>query len=199
MSLRTMQLWVYANWPYAGLAAALFLLAILPLLWNSWNAALLIVFLQLPIYMFHQVEEHYHDRFRLFVNEHMAGGRNALTTGAVVVINVGGVWAVDLIALYLARFVRPGLGLIAMYLAIVNAIAHIGGAIVLRVYNPGLVTAILFLLPAGSLGWWMLVHDRQCSPFDHAWGLGIAIVIHAAIILLVRFRTRKPEPTKVLI
>jgi hypothetical protein len=191
MNVRAIQAWVYPNWPYAGLTASLFLLAVMPLLWSSWNAGLLIVFLQLPIYMIHQVEEHHRDRFRTFVNEHVAGGRNALTVESVVVINLGGVWAVDLIVLYLAHFVRPGLGLIAIYVAIVNAFVHAMGALVLRAYNPGLVTALLLLLPAGCWGWWILAHDGRAAIDDHLLGAGIAILLHAAIVLFVILRLRE--------
>jgi hypothetical protein len=180
--------WLYANWFYAGLTASLFLFAVTPLLWNVESRSLLVVFLQLPIYMVHEVEEHYHDRFRLFFNEKLAGGRNALTPDAVLVSNLGGVWGVDLTALYLAHFVNPGLGLIAMYLAIVNAFVHIAAAVAFRAYNPGLVTAILLLLPAGSAGWWVLARDAQCTVYDHVWGLGMAITLHAAILLHVRRR-----------
>jgi hypothetical protein len=180
--------WLYTNWFYAGLTASLFLFAMAPLLWNVRSRSLLLVFLQLPIYMLHQVEEHYHDRFRLFFNEQFAAGRNALTPEAVLVSNLGGVWGVDLTALYLAHFVDPGLGLIAMYLAIVNAFAHIATAVLFRAYNPGLVTAILLLLPAGSAGWWILARDAQCMVYDHVWGIGIAVLIHIAIVLYVRRR-----------
>lgn len=199
MNLRAIQAWLYPNWPYAGLTAGLFLLAVMPLLCSSWSAALLIVFFQLPIYMIHQVEEHHRDRFRMFVNEHIAHGRNALTTQSVAVINLGGVWALDLIVLYLAYFVRPGLGLIAIYVAIVNAVVHAMGGLVLRAYNPGLVTAMLLLLPAGCWGWWILVHDGQATIYDHLWGAGIAILLHAAIVLFVILRLAEIDRPAALI
>jgi len=185
---RAARTWIDTNWPYAGLTAGLFLLAILPLLWRAWPLTLLVVFLQLPIYMAHQVEEHHHARFRTFVNDHLAHGRNALTTPAVVFINLVGVWLVDLAALYLARFVDPSLGLIAIYLALVNALAHVAVAILLRAYNPGLITAILLLLPAGSIGWWIIVHNDHPSLSAHLQIAGLVILAHAAILLYVRYR-----------
>lgn len=121
---RPVHAWLALNWLYAGLVAALFLFVLIPLLWGSWSAVLLLIFLQLPIYMLHQVEEHFHDRFRRYVNEDVEGVADALTTNAILVTNIGGVWIVDLIALYLAYFVRPGLGLIATDLAILNAVIH---------------------------------------------------------------------------
>jgi hypothetical protein len=99
--------WFTRNWMYAGLVAGLFLLALVPLLVGAWSLPLLLVYLQLPICLLHQVEEHHGDRFRQFVNDNIAGGLPALTTPAVVFINVPGVWGVNLLALYLARFVGP--------------------------------------------------------------------------------------------
>src|SRR5258705_12417803 len=94
--------WFERNWMNAGFIAGLSLLAIVPLLLGSWSEPLLLIYLQLPVYMLHQLEEHDGDRFRQFVNEHIAGGLPALPTPAVVFINVPGVWGVNLLALYLA-------------------------------------------------------------------------------------------------
>jgi|SRR5712691_1164639 len=180
--------WFARNWMYAGACAGLFLLALVPVLIGSWSLPLLLIYLQLPIYLLHQVEEHHADRFRQFVNDHIAGGLPALTTEAVIVINVPGVWGVNLLALYLARFVDLGLGLIAVYLTLVNAIAHVVSMIVLRGYNPGLVTALVLFLPVGS---WALVAVSRApgvTMTDQIIGLAVAVLIHAAILVHVKRR-----------
>ncbi len=43
-------------WVYGGFLAGLLLLILLPQLAHYWSSALLVVFLQLPLYMFHQLE-----------------------------------------------------------------------------------------------------------------------------------------------
>lgn len=182
--------WFFRNWMNAGFIAGLFLLAIVPLLVGAWDRPLLLVYLLLPVYMLHQLEEHYGDRFRTFVNAHLAGGRDALTTEAVVVINVPLVWGVDLAAIYLAYFVDLGLGLIAVYLTLVNAIVHIAGGIVLRAYNPGLVTAVVLFLPFGI---WALVAVAErpgVTTIEHVGSLALAILVHVAIVVHVLRRAR---------
>ena len=186
----TLQTRIYQNWFYAGATAALFLLAIVPLLWPVWQATLLIVFVQLPIYMLHQVEEYYRDRFRQSLNTLLGGGQEVLTQRFVLLVNLGGVWTVDVLALYLACFVRPGLGLIAIYLAIVNAFVHLAVAIIRSSYNPGLITAMVLLLPAGSMGWWLLRRTHEATSADHVWGLGVAVGVHALIALHLSRRLR---------
>jgi hypothetical protein len=174
--------WFRRNWMYAGLVAAVFLLAVLPVVSAGLNRPLIAVYLLLPVYMLHQVEEHHDDRFRKFVNEVMGGGREVLSTPAVVVINIGGVWLISLIVLYLARFVSVGLGLIAVYLTLVNAVVHVLGAVALRRYNPGLVTAILLFLPVGIWALIVVSSAPGVTAIDQVIGLAVAVLIHMAII-----------------
>jgi hypothetical protein len=180
--------WFLHNWMYGGFIAGLFLLAIVPIVGEDLGGPLLAVYLQLPIYMLHQLEEHADDRFRRVVNALMAGGREALTTPAVVLINVVGVWILDLLVLYGARFVDLGLGLIAVYLTLVNAVVHIVGGIAQRRYNPGLGTGVVLFLPAGLAGLWALSGEPEVTTADHILGLGVAIVLHAAIVIHVKRR-----------
>jgi hypothetical protein len=180
--------WFLHNWMYAGFLAGLFLLAVAPVFAAAVGSPLLLVYLQLPVYMLHQLEEHDDDRFRKFVNDLLAGGREVLSTPAVVVINVVGVWVVILIALYLARFVGLGLGLIAIYLTLVNALVHVVGAVVQRRYNPGLATAVLLFLPVGLWALMVVAAAPGVTAMDHVVGLAVAILIHVAIAVHIRQR-----------
>ena len=176
---------IYYNYQYAGLTVAAFFLLLAPLLWPFWPHALFWVFLQLPAYFGHQVEEYFHDRFRLGINHELARGNDALTKGAALFINIAGVWGTDLFALYLCAFVRPGLGLIAIYLALVNGAVHIIVTLVSRAYNPGLVTALLLLIPFGTFGLLAFVGTHQATTSDHVWGLGVALAVHIMIAIHV--------------
>jgi len=198
--------WFLHNWMYAGIVAGVFLLAVVPLLAGPWSPALVLVYLLLPVYMVHQLEEHHDDRFRRWVNEVMFGGREVLTTlrrwvnevmfggrevlttPAVVVINVVGVWMVDLAVVYLAAFVDIGLGLIAVYLTLVNGVTHIVAAVVKRGYNPGLVTSVVLFLPVGAWALAAVSAVPGVDLADQAIGLGAALLIHAAIVVHVKRR-----------
>ncbi len=69
--------------------------------------AIALIYVQLPIYMLHQLEEHAGDRFRTFTNTVIGHGKEVLSPNATFVINSLGVWVFDLVALYLAVFVSP--------------------------------------------------------------------------------------------
>jgi hypothetical protein len=177
------------NWVYGGFLAGLLLLALTWMLAQDWPLWLTTIWLLLPIYMIFQYEEHDADRFRLFVNQHVAGGHEALTPFAVFLINIPGVWGVIVVAFALAWNVRPGLGLIAVYLVLVNAVIHIVAALAMRRYNPGLGTAIVLFLPAGLLAL-RLVQFTAPSGADHLIGLAVGVGIHLAIVLWISIKSR---------
>jgi len=180
-----------AYWVYGGSLAGILLLVLAPILVSSWPAALVASFLLLPAYMLHQLEEHDGDRFRKFFNATIGKGREVLSSAAVFVINVPGVWGVIAISLYFARDVNPGFAFIAVYLVLVNAVVHIIHASVFRRYNPGLWTAIFLFLPLGVWALWLLQKTGAGSAAFHATGFLIAVAIHAAIIVHARSRSKR--------
>jgi hypothetical protein len=176
------------QWPYAALFAASFLAVLAPFVFRYAGTPLGLVYLQLPIYMLHQYEEHAGDRFRLWVNAMIGHGREVLTPIATFWINSLLVWGVDLAALYLACFVNLSLGLIAIYLPIVNAFGHIVPAIATRKYNPGLLTSVLLFLPVGIYSAVVVSRAAGSTLGYHLLALGVAIAVHATIIVHVRRR-----------
>jgi hypothetical protein len=176
-----------AYWVYGGFLAGLLLLLLGPVLVRSWSAPLVATFLCLPVYMLHQYEEHDNDRFRRFVNQQI-GKENALTLLAVFVINVPAVWGVVGISLALAAMIRPGFGLVAIYLIAVNGAIHVVYAAITRGYNPGLGTAIGLFLPLGAYGIATMQQAGAGSVIMHITGAAVAIAIHVVIALYVMRR-----------
>jgi hypothetical protein len=62
-----MQQWLNRHWVAAALCMAILLALLMPILAQHGPSAWLLIFAMLPDYMFHQVEEHTGDRFRVFV------------------------------------------------------------------------------------------------------------------------------------
>ncbi|WP_373504149.1 HXXEE domain-containing protein [Aestuariivirga sp.] len=179
--------WLAARWVAGALFMALCLLAILPMLMNAWPPALLLIFLHAPIYMLHQVEEHGRDRFRTYVNQKVFGGVEALTTDAVLWINIPCVWGLTLVALYAAWLVAPGWGLMAPYLVIINAVTHLANAIKRREYNPGLLTSIFLFLPLGLATLYAIAGTMQQTVF----ALCVALLVHVMIVVTVLHHARQ--------
>lgn len=172
------------HWVAAALIMGLMLLAIVPVGIVGGDRAVLMVYLAGPVYMLHQVEEHWGDRFRSYVNTVVFGGVEALTTSDVLLINLPGVWGINLLALYAAHFITPGWGLAAPWLMLINGITHVVMGVVKRSYNPGLVTAALVFIPFGLVSLWLI----PGSGVQQGVGLAIALVIHAAIAVHAKWR-----------
>jgi len=190
--MKTCWRWLVTDWNWPGAAAfcGAVLLLLVPVVFLTAGWAISLVLLQLPLYMFHQLEEHAGDRFRRQVNEVIGGGLEVLSRPATFVINSLGVWGIDLLAIYLAVFVAPGWGLMAIYLPLVNALGHIGEGLVLRRYNPGLWTALLLFVPVSGTALFLLSRGAAASHLMQAAGFAVALLVHVAIIAHVKFRKR---------
>jgi hypothetical protein len=179
-----------ANWVYGGFLAGILLLLLTPILALNWPPALLATFLCLPAYMLHQYEEHDADRFRAFVNGHFGKGKEILSPMAVFLINVPGVWGVIAVSFMLAAAFNLGFGLIAAYLLLLNAMIHVVSSALLRGYNPGLVTALLFFFPLGGYCMGAIQESGFGTGGMHVIGVVAALGIHAAIAIPVVFVAR---------
>lgn len=173
------------QWPYAGTLAAVFLLALVPVLWSVGSLALALVLLQLPVYMIHQLEEHADDRFRRYVNATLGRGRTVLERGLTFWVNALCVWALCVLALLLAVFVDLGLGLIAVYLTAFNAFTHVAAALASRAYNPGLWTALALFVPASAAGTYELVVAADPGVGIQLAAIGTAVGLHVALFALI--------------
>lgn len=174
------------NWVYGGALAGLMLLGLTPVLTQGWPMAEVLVFLALPLYMVHQYEEHDDDRFRRFMNQTMAGGRDAMTPLAVFVINVFGVWLTLALCTVLTRANGGGFGAFAAWLVLVNAVLHIITALRSRSYNPGLVTAVVLFLPLGVAILAAIWHEASATQL--IVGLLLSVALHAAIMIHMKRR-----------
>ena len=186
-----MQQWLNRHWVAAALCMAILMALLMPILAQRWPSAWLLTFAMLPAYMFHQVEEHTGDRFRVFVNQHVFHGLEALTPLAVLWINLPGVWGIGLFSIYAASFLSIGWGLSIVYLVLVNAVAHIVATILWRKYNPGLWTALILFVPVGTLALLQIARAPGVERIHHAAGITVAIGIHAAIVVCTRGNAAK--------
>jgi len=180
------------QWPYATAFAAAFLLAFVPVLVTTAGWVLTLIYLQLPIYMLHQLEEHTDDRFRTFTNAEIGHGKEVLSRNATFFINSVGVWGIELVAFYLAVFVNPGWGLAAMYLPFVNAFGHVGQGIAMRRYNPGLWTAAFLFLPISGGALVLVSRAVHATLAMQLTGLFTSLFVHALIIIHVKRQLDRP-------
>jgi hypothetical protein len=79
------------HWVYGGALAGVLLFLLLPAVDTGWPLALVLVYLQMPIYMLHQLEEHDNNGFQHVINDMIGHGKDVLPLPAIFIINIG-VW-----------------------------------------------------------------------------------------------------------
>ncbi len=183
--------WFLASWSWTTLPLAAVLLLLSPLLYASLDWVGLFVFWQWPAYLVHQYEEHAQGRFVAYVNGRICGGLPGLDAPSTLVINIVGVWAVMMVAIYGFVMLDPAWGLVAIYLTLVNGVIHVIPMIVTRQPNPGVWTSLLLFLPLGSAGWAMLIQREDPWAASHLLAAGFVIALHIAIVAWIRLRLTK--------
>lgn len=171
------------QWPQAALFCGVMMILLLTALLTKLGLMYFLIAMTLPMYMVHQFEEHYHNRFCLMLNEKIGRGKVVLTPKQVFWINSLWVWALSMVTIALAFLVNPLIGLIPVYFLVLNGILHCLQAIRFRSSNPGLFTSLIVFLPVGGYTIYKLSElPDNCWQYQ-ALGIGVAVIGHAAILL----------------
>jgi hypothetical protein len=173
--------WLWLTFALAPLSVAVVAL-------SHWPLPVRLIALLTPAYMLHQIEEHWGDRFRTFVNTRVFEGREALSEAAVFVINVPLVWGLNLGALAWALNGRLDLALIGVYMMLVNAVVHIVGVARFG-YNPGVVTSFVVFAPLSAA----IIASTHEPLSAHLIALGVALIGHAAIVIYAVAHARRGQ------
>jgi hypothetical protein len=139
-------------------------------------------FALLVIYFLHQIEEHlWPGGFRQFTDAHVfqSGDDNwPVNVDGVALVNTLYVWLPIGLAVIFPHTLR-WLGLAWIGLTLVNGVIHIITSIRLRVYNPGLITSILLLLPFTTF---VLVHGIEHGTLA---GAQVGLIVFYGVLLHV--------------
>jgi hypothetical protein len=181
------------DWPFLGLALGVLGLATL-VAWprrrqgSRWRDPEWLVCLTLPVYMIHQFEEHGFDllgrRYHFLAAMCTVLGHPDLAhcpadPAFILAVNVGGgVWIPGLLAIALRRR-NVAVGACTVGIPLINTLAHVGPAIFLGSYNPGLFTALFLFIPFCG---WTLTQLWRAGVLD---GRGLMAVITTGIALHV--------------
>lgn len=194
---------VLFDWPYVGLIAGVVLVGWLAVgkrpteglpRWRNPEWALAWLW---PMYLLHQFEEHGVDLYgrRYAFLEDLCrtlgyeGGACPADPAFIFAVNVVGCQVAFALAWFTRRR-RPLVAACAWGIPIVNAVAHIGGAVVHRSYNPGLATSVALFVPLSA---WMLstaLRAKVLLPLDVARIVLLGIVVHAVLMASLHLRAR---------
>ena len=172
------------NWVYGGVPLSFLLLGLLLSFKSDLSWLQFLFALHLPVYMWHQYEEHDNDRFKAFADTQFGPG--VLSHTAIFIINVVGVWALFSALILLSIKVTTGLGLGVAYLTAINAVTHLGAFLKTRTYNPGLGTAICLFLPLSLTTLRGITSNPEVSIISIVFGFIVGAGVHIAILAYAR-------------
>lgn len=120
---------------------------------HSMSWLVFLIWLQVPIYMIHQFEEHaFPGHFKEFVNSnvfHITRQDVPLDDANIFWINIPFIGFLFPFGAALAQLINPAIGMLVVFFAFFNATLHILGFIILRKYNPGFLASLFLNYPSG--------------------------------------------------
>ncbi len=182
------------GWPFVGLVAALGILG-----WVVWStratpdrlqSPAFVLGLLWPMYLLHQFEEHGIDLFgrRYAFLESLCRTLGHSTTEGCPA-DAPFLFVVNVVACQVAfavtegtRVARPLVSTFGWSIPLVNAFAHLGGAVRERAYNPGLATSLALFLPLAALVVVTGLRAKVLKPVHVPMLIGAGVVVHAVLM-----------------
>ncbi len=143
--------WFYKNWAKLSLILAIIVTILIYVFIKPENIVLFLIWIQLPIYLLHQFEEHTWNGFKNYINKNVfkvQEGDFPLNDKNIFWINIPIVWILMPIFAGLSS-INIMFGLWIPYFAVFNSLSHVIFSIRNREYNPGLIVSTVLGIPVG--------------------------------------------------
>jgi len=181
-----MMKWLYKNWAKLCIILSIIVTIISLLYIKTDNIILFLIWIQIPIYLLHQFEEHsWPGGFKRFVNKEIFNvekGEYPLNDIIIFWINVPIIWI--LMPTFAAlSFINLLFGLWIPIFALFNSLTHVIGAIVKRKYNPGLFMSVVFGIPVAIYTLWLFYTLIDISLMVTLLSILVVLLLHLAIII----------------
>ena len=183
--------WLYENWAKICIILAIITTIFIFIVVKTDNFILFLIWIQIPIYLLHQFEEHaWPGGFKNYVNLkifHVKNVQYPLNSRNVFWINIPVIWI--LMPLFAAlSYVNLFFGLWIPYFAFLNSLTHVFAAIVKREYNPGLVISLILGIPVAIYTLWIFYNLISVPIIITFISILAAVLMHLLIIIFMRRR-----------
>jgi hypothetical protein len=191
--------WFYKNWAKLCIILSIIVAVITLLVVKTNNILLFLIWIQIPIYLLHQFEEHsWPGGFKKFVNKEIFNvevGEYPLNDTNIFWINVPIIWVLMPIFASLS-YINLFFGLWIPYFAVFNSLTHLIGAVVKRKYNPGLFVSLVLGIPVAIYTLWLFYSLVNVPLIITLLSILAVLLLHIAIIVPA-VRRSKPEKNKI--
>lgn len=190
-----MKNYLYSHWAESTIFIAISTVVLLLSFLSTTPWILFLVWMQFPVYLIHQFEEHvYPGHFKDVINREVFHSKikdSPLSTEAVFWINILAIWILFPLGAVCAQNISPAFGLLLPVFGMFNATLHILMFIIKRRYNPGLLVSIFLNYPTGIYTIWALAQGGFVTTMSFSLSLLVTILAHAIIVLFVLSHLRK--------
>lgn len=176
----------YKIWPRISLIAAIIFAAVI-VFFIPINSALFWVWVNVPLQLIHQFEEHGKGRFKKFANKELFKSKT-LSDKQLFRVDAPISWILFPI-LAITSFIDVASGLLLPYVAAVDSITHIALSAFKRKYTPGLIVSII-QFPVAIISIIMLELKANLSPMSRITAI-IALIILFGVIFLKIWQLNK--------
>lgn len=180
--------WLYKNWSKLSFGVAIVLTLLILLIIKPSNTLLFLIWIQIPIYLLHQFEEHSRNGFKNYVNKNVfniASGDYPLNDKNIFWINIPIVWILMPSFAILASL-NPLIGLWIPFFGVINSLSHVIFSIVNKQYNPGIIVSLVLGIPVGLYAIIIFYTDLIIPYLVTGLAVGFAILLHLIVLLYIR-------------
>ncbi len=189
--------WLYKNWSKLSVLIAVFFTLFTLIYIKPSNIILFLIWIQIPIYLLHQFEEHSRNGFKNYVNRNVfnvSEGNYPLNDKNIFWINIPIIWILMPLFASLA-LINPFFGLWIPIFAVINSVSHLIFSIVNRHYNPGIMVSLFLGIPVGLYALFIFYSRLNVPYIITVLSLSFAIILHIIVFGYI-FISYKKQVTK---
>jgi hypothetical protein len=185
--------WLYKNWAKLSFLLAIIVTVIIYLFIKPENIVLFLIWIQIPVYLLHQFEEHIWNGFKSYINRkvfNVQRGDFPLNDKNIFWINIPIIWILMPIFAGLSSL-NIILGLWIPYFAVLNSLSHLIFSIRNREYNPGLIVSLILGIPIGIYALIILYSYITVPVTISIISILFALLLHLVIFAYIRMNYKK--------
>lgn len=187
--------WLYNNWAKLSIFLAIIITILIYIFIKPYNFLLFLIWIQLPVYLLHQFEEHNWNGFKNYINRNVfkvEEGDFPLNDKIIFWVNIPIVWILIPVFLVLSSL-NIMFGLWIPYFAIFNSLTHVIVSVRNREYNPGLIVSLILGIPVGIYALIILYSYIQIPVLISVISIFFAILLHLIVFGFIRMKSKKIE------
>lgn len=185
--------WFYTNWAKLSLLIAIIVTSLIYIYIKPDNILLFLVWMQFPIYLLHQFEEHNWNGFKNYINRSVfkvKEGDFPLNDKIIFWVNIPIVWILIPIFSFLSS-INIMFGLWIPYFAVFNSLTHVIVSVRNWEYNPGLLVSLILGIPVGIYTLIIFYSYIQVPALISALSIIFALLLHVIVFCVIRRNYKK--------